>query len=696
MKINHTIMAAIAMAAIVCINMHAQEQYDSLETVHLGNIVITANHTATLQRLAPAHIQVTGKRLLNAVNAECVADALSYQPGVRVEDDCSNCGYKQARINGLDGHYSQILIDSRPVFSAVSNLYGIEQLPSSMIEQIEVMRGGGSALYGASSVAGTINILTRTPSINGFEVSHSLTSIGCGNTFDNNTSFNASLINDDLTRGITVFATNRYRQGYSHHDDDYTTLPRLELQSIGTKMFYNPTSRAKLSLTYYFMHDNRRGGNKRHEKPENANVCEQARHNMHNASLAWEWTSANHKWHYDVYAALASINRHSYTGGYGTDEDPDPDASLYYSRTTDLTWMLGTLGRYSFDRLLFLPAQLTVGLEYNNDKLRDIAQGYNFETKQSTHITSAYLQNEWKNEMWSFLIGARVDKHNLVEKAIFSPRINLRYSPSKQLTLRATYGEGFRAPQIFDEEMHIEMAAGNRFKINLADGLKEERSRTVTLSANGYHTFGTTNFNWMVEGFYTTLSNVFAERETETIDEQGCTIIERYNGSGAKVLGLSTTLDFMFSKYLDLELGATFQQSRYNEPEQWSDYVAPQRRMFRTPNAYGYCNVKITPFKRFDIDLTGTCTGSMLVQHHEGSGTPIDEEVTTPTFWNMNMKVSYSFKISRRLQMNVNAGISNIFNQFQKDLDPGPERDSAYIYGPSLPRSIFLGVGLKM
>ena len=86
----------------------------------------------------------------------------------------------------------------------------------------------------------------------------------------------------------------------------------------------------------------------------------------------------------------------------------------------------------------------------------------------------------------------------------------------------------------------------------------------------------------------------------------------------------------------------------------------------------------------------------MLVQHHEGSGTPIDEEVTTPTFWNMNMKVSYSFKISRRLQMNVNAGISNIFNQFQKDLDPGPERDSAYIYGPSLPRSIFLGVGLKM
>ena len=690
------VVVAFAIATLTNINVAAQESEDSLESVHLGNVVITANHTATLQRLAPAMIQVTGQRLLSAVNAACVADALSFQPGVRIEDDCSNCGYKQARINGLDGHYSQILIDSRPVFSAMSNLYGIEQLPSCMISQIEVMRGGGSALYGASSVAGTINIITRTPSTNSLEASHTITSIGCGNTFDNNTSFNASLIDDDITKGITVFASNRYRQGYSHTDDGYTTLPRLNMQTIGTKMFYKPSARSQLALTYYFMHDNRRGGNKMHEKPWNANICEQARHNMHNANLSWEWTSHDYKWHYDVYAALASINRHSYTGGYGSDEDPDPDASLYFSRTTDLTWMLGALGRYSFDKLLFLPAQLTIGFEYNNDRLRDIAFGYNFETKQSTHITSGYLQNEWKNEMWSFLIGARIDKHNLVKNAIFSPRVNLRYSPSKHITLRATYGEGFRAPQIFDEEMHIEMAAGNRFKIHLADGLKEERSRTFTLSANGYHSFGTFNFNWMIEGFHTTLSNVFAERETEIVDPQGCTIIERYNGSGAKVMGISTTLDFMFLRIVDLEMGATFQRSRYNEAEQWSDNVAPQRKMFRTPNAYGYCNVKVTPFTNFDIDLTGTCTGSMLVQHYESSGTPVDVEVNTPTFWDMGMKLSYKFNIARNLQMNINAGIVNIFNQFQKDLDPGPERDSAYIYGPSLPRSIYFGIGFKL
>jgi outer membrane receptor for ferrienterochelin and colicins len=118
--------------------------------------------------------------------------------------------------------------------------------------------------------------------------------------------------------------------------------------------------------------------------------------------------------------------------------------------------------------------------------------------------------------------------------------------------------------------------------------------------------------------------------------------------------------------------------------------------MIRTPNANGYSNIKVTPVNNFDIDITGTCTGSMLVQHYESSGTPVDVEVNTPTFWDMSMKLSYNFNIAKRIQMNLNAGMINIFNQFQKDLDPGPKRDSAYIYGPSLPRSIYFGIGFKL
>ena len=127
------------------------------------------------------------------IAAACLAEGLSFQPGVRVEDDCQNCGFAQVRINGLDGHYSQILVDSHPIFSSLTGVYGLEQIPASMIERVEVLRGGGSALFGSSAIGGTINIITRDPLRNSGEFSHTLSAIGCSSSYDNNTTLNASL-----------------------------------------------------------------------------------------------------------------------------------------------------------------------------------------------------------------------------------------------------------------------------------------------------------------------------------------------------------------------------------------------------------------------------------------------------------------------------------------------------------------------
>ena len=105
-------------------------------------------------------------KLFESTHATCLAQGLSFQPGVRVEDNCQNCGFTQVRINGLDGHYSQILMDSRPIFSALTGMYGLEQIPANMIERVEVVRRGGSALFGASAIGGTINIITKEPTRN--------------------------------------------------------------------------------------------------------------------------------------------------------------------------------------------------------------------------------------------------------------------------------------------------------------------------------------------------------------------------------------------------------------------------------------------------------------------------------------------------------------------------------------------------
>ncbi len=120
----------------------------------LDQVVVTSSKTETRRRESPSLVSVLSGDIFRGTGACSLADGLDFQPGVRVENDCQNCGFTQVRINGLDGHYSQILMNSRPVFSALAGVYGLEHIPANMIDRVEVMRGGGSALFGSSAVGG--------------------------------------------------------------------------------------------------------------------------------------------------------------------------------------------------------------------------------------------------------------------------------------------------------------------------------------------------------------------------------------------------------------------------------------------------------------------------------------------------------------------------------------------------------------
>ena len=129
------------------------------DLIALDGVVVSANRSETTRRMAPTLVNVMDVKVFENTNSSTLSQGLNFQPGVRVENNCQNCGFQQVRINGLDGPYTQILIDSRPIFSALAGVYGLEQIPANMIERVEVMRGGGSALFGSSAIAGTINII---------------------------------------------------------------------------------------------------------------------------------------------------------------------------------------------------------------------------------------------------------------------------------------------------------------------------------------------------------------------------------------------------------------------------------------------------------------------------------------------------------------------------------------------------------
>ncbi|MGL5272802.1 MAG: TonB-dependent receptor [Phocaeicola sp.] len=657
------------------------------DLISLEGVVVSANRSETTRRMAPTLVNVMDSKVFENTNSNTLSQGLKFQPGVRVENSCQNCGFQQVRINGLDGPYTQVLIDSRPIFSALAGVYGLEQIPANMVERVEVMRGGGSALFGSSAIAGTINIITKEPVRNFGQVAHNSTAIGGLSSWDHSTTINASLVTDNHKAGLYVFGQNRERSGYDHDGDGFTELPQIKSQTVGMRSYVKTGLYSKLTFEYHHLEEFRRGGDNLGRPPHEANIAEQIEHTINSGGVKFDNFSANEKQRFSLYASAQHTKRDSYYGG-----GKDPNA---YGATTGLTWIAGSQYIYSFDKLLFMPADFTGGLEYTQDNLDDQMWGYDRYITQKIHVASAFAQNEWKTKEWSFLIGGRLDKHSLLNAPVFSPRANIRFNPNENVNFRASYSYGFRAPQAFDEDFHIENVGGTVGIIRLADDLKQENSQSLSLSADLYHSWGDWQGNFLIEGFYTSLDNVFALRQVGK--EDGIIINERYNELGALVHGLTLEGKLAYRSLWQLQGGVTLQQANYKEERQWSDdeEVAKEKRMFRTPNTYGYFTLSYTPSALpLNMSLSGNYTGSMLVPHRAGYIAK-DEVVNTPDFFELNFKVGYDINVYGAVKMQINAGVQNIFDAYQNDFDKGSLRDSRYIYGPGSPRSYFAGIKLS-
>ena len=679
-----TIEKEIDLTSVKSLDMNFEMEEDQ---IMLESVVVSANRNETNRREAPAIVNIISPKVFENTNSVCLAQGLNFQSGLRTEINCQNCGLPQVRINGLDGTYSQILIDSRPIYSALQSVYGIEQIPTNMIERVEVVRGGGSAIFGTNAIGGTINIITKDPTTNSVTLANTTTLIGM-KAPDINTTLNASIVSDDNKAGVIIFASTRQRSPYEYYGDGYSDITKLYVTNIGFKSFYKTSDYSKLTVEYHNLYNFLRGGNDFDLPPQQADIAEQAEYHINTGSVNYNIFSKDNKQHFNIYTSAQLINRTNYAGA-----QQDPKG---FGLTDGKTLASGLQYTYSMDKLFFMPAELTAGTEYNFDGLHDEILGYNRTINQDINIVSFYLQNEWKNKNLSILLGGRIDKHNLIKDPILSPRLNLRYNPNEVISFRASYSTGFRAPQVYDEDLHGNAIGGTVSYIQNNPNLKPETSQSFSGSVCFDKNFGNVKTELLIEGFYTVLNNVFVLNEIG-INADSSLILERNNASGAVVQGINIEGKIVPSNNLLLQFGMTFEKSEYKAAQQWSDdsTVIPQKKMFRTPDVYGYLTFVYQATKNLNVSLSGTYTGTMLVQHFAGY-IPKDTQVNTPKFFDLNLKLSYDFKLKGSAKFQLNGGIQNIFNSYQNDFDKGVFRDSKYIYGSALPRSLTFGLKIMI
>jgi outer membrane receptor for ferrienterochelin and colicins len=260
------------------------------------------------------------------------------------------------------------------------------------------------------------------------------------------------------------------------------------------------------------------------------------------------------------------------------------------------------------------------------------------------------------------------------------------YELLDNLQARMSYSQGYRAPQIFDEDLHIE-TSGSRQVIHKNDpGLKQETSHSIMASLDFNQQIGTVYTGFLIEGFYTQLLDAFANEIGEP-DENGRVIYTRVNAEGGAVVrGVNLELQLRPARSISVTSGFTIQTSEFAESQE--DFN--ERRFFRTPNQYGYFAIDYNVYKKTRVSSTANYTGRMLVPYFgtENTGGELRE---TDRFFDLGAKLSHSVKLNGA-SVEFSGGIKNIFNSYQDDFDRGADRDPAYIYGPLSPRTIYVGI----
>ena len=663
----------------------------------LEEVVITGTRTFKRKTNSPVIVNILSSAALDNVQACNVSEGLKFQTGLRVETNCQTCNYTQLRINGLAGGYSQILINGRPVFSPLTGLYGLEQIPVNMIERIETIRGGGSTLYGSSAIGGVINIITKIPKSNNIELSYLQQSIKAAAN-ENILNGNATLVSKNKSTGMALFANKRTREYYDANWDNFSEIPAIENIAYGASLFYLPSENQKFEASVSHLNEYRYGGEMIDQTVHLNQQAEERIHDVWIGSLDYQINFNEHNSALIAYLSGQRTNREHYTGIF-PDDSSAIEAHLSsppYGISETTTLQGGTQFNHRFDRFLKGTNVFTLGGEYLREAVLDVIPAYNYNIDQTAESKALFLQSDWEiMPALSLLSGVRMEYHNLVDKPIFSPRISVMYKPQPALQIRTTWSSGFRAPQAFDADLHIAFAGGGISRISLAENLKEERSNSFSTSLNYDHPAENYIFGFTLEGFYTVLNDTFflAPLGEDVFGER----FEKQNGNTARVKGLTVEVRANYKKKIQLETGLNIQSSRYDSAVEVLEGLPSTREFLRTPNQYGFATLNFRPNEKFKSSFNYVYTGPMKLLHLAGAPEQnIDAFLASKPFSELGFKTSYTFGLKNTAaKLEVFGGVKNFLDAYQTDFDSGKNRDSNFIYGPAMPRTAFLGLKIS-
>ncbi|MFH5883417.1 TonB-dependent receptor domain-containing protein [Halalkalibaculum sp. DA3122] len=640
------------------------------KTEQFEEVVVTGTMRKTYVKESPVKVAVvTPQRLQQGKTSSNIMDLINTVNGLSTQLNCGVCGTNAIRINGVEGPNTAVLIDGMPIMGALASVYGLNGISPTIIDQVEVIKGPQSTLYGTQALGGVVNIITKNPAVTPpFSADLYVKSTEEGNI---NLAVSPTV---GRFKGFISGNALRMENYFDKNDDQFNDVAknsRLSLFGKGTLEGADGEERLNLATKLY--NENRTGGVKAYsDKLRGSDQVYGESIYTRRAELLVDYRPPGLNQRLQFNGALTHHDQDSY---YGTE---------HYDARQEIIYGQATWSQPLSDDLHLL-AGGTLRYEAYDDNTPATTGG-----AERRFIPGIFAQSELSLGRLTLLGGIRFD-HQREHGVVTAPRLSAKYALSEQTTFRASGGTGFRVVNVFTED-HAALT-GSR-EVVFTEDLDPERSRSVTASAEHIISFGANPMTLGMDLFHTRFSNKIIPDY-----DQDPNLIVYENLDGFSVTrGFSVDADqnftaFPFSYNISFTLMDVFTEE--NGQRQSLTYA---------PDYTGTFGATYT-LRKLDLSIgyTGSLVGPkrMPDSYVENFG----RDRWSPAYTTHDLKFTKEFSnVNSRNGIGVEGylSIENIldFRQGSPLVDAarpfGPQFDTIYTWGPLVGRTFSLGMRLNL
>lgn len=636
----------------------------------LQGVVVTARPRPTyIDNQSPYRLAIiTKKELLKAACCN-LSESFETNPSVDVSYSDAATGSKQIQLLGLAGIYTQLTVENLPGPRGIATPLGLNSIAGPWVESIQLIKGTGSVVNGFESIAGQINVELRKPQtseklyLNGYVNSMGKTDVNLNWAHKLNSKWSTGfLLHDDFLYSKQDFNKDGFRdlptgnQFSGVHRWQYLGENGLMSQfgvkilldnKTGGQLGFNPST-DKFSTASYGLGIN----TKRYEIFGKIGYVFPEK--MYK-SIGLQLSAFDHK--QDAYFGLTKY---------------DAQQKSFYSN-------LIYQSRIGSDKHKF-----KTGLSFLYDQYKETLKATPYDRTEV--VPGAFTEYSFApNGKWDVVAGMRAD-HNNLYGWFATPRLNVRYAPLTNTTIRLSAGRGQRTADIFAENMGVFVSSRQINIINpqtgKAYGLAPEVAWNKGISVDQKFKLFQRDASLGVDFYRNDFTNQVI------VDLENAREVRFYNLQGKSYSNsFQTGLNFVPVKKLDVRLAYRFfdVKATYSNQLLEKPFTAKNR-------AFANLAYDLNGWK---LDYTLNLVGSKRIPSTEANPANYKLDNRSPSYVTMNAQVSKS--IGKKKLFDFYVGGENLTNYFQKTAILGAEKpfgnyfDASLVWGPVSGRLIYTG-----